>query len=104
DALDSFVGKLKDISPETVMTIGHADRIGTDGYNQRLSEQRVGTVKAYMVSKGVEANRIYTEGKGETQPVTKAGDCAGPKSAKIIACLQPDRRVEIEVIGTRIAR
>ncbi len=104
DALDSFVGKLKDISPETIMTIGHADRIGTDRYNQHLSEQRVGTVKSYMVSKGVEANRIYTEGKGETQPVTKAGDCVGPKSAKIIACLQPDRRVEIEVIGTRIAR
>ena len=104
DALDSFVGKLKDISPETIMTIGHADRIGTDRYNQRLSEQRVATVKTYMVSKGVEANRVYTEGKGESQPVTKAGDCVGPKSAKIIACLQPDRRVEIEVIGTRIAR
>ena len=104
DALDTFVGKLKDISPETIMTIGHADRIGTPRYNQRLSEQRVASVKDYMVSKGVEANRIYAEGKGETQPVTKAGDCAGPKSAKVIACLQPDRRVEIEVIGTRIAR
>lgn len=104
DALDSFVGKLGDISPETIMTIGHADRIGTERYNQRLSEQRVATVKAYMVNKGVEAGRIYTEGKGETQPVTKAGDCVGPKSAKIIACLQPDRRVDIEVIGTKIVR
>lgn len=104
DALDSFVGKLKDISPETIMTIGHADRIGTDLYNQRLSEQRVATVKAYMVSKGVEPGRIYTEGKGETQPVTKAGNCLGPKSAKVIACLQPDRRVDIEVIGTKIVR
>jgi len=104
DALDTFVGKLKDISPETIMTIGHADRIGSDRYNQRLSEQRVATVKAYMVSKGVEAKRIYTEGKGESQPVTKAADCAGPKSAKVIACLQPDRRVDIEVIGTRIVR
>jgi OOP family OmpA-OmpF porin len=104
DALDGFVGKLGDISPETIMAIGHADRIGSDRYNQRLSEQRVASVKSYMVSKGVEANRIYTEGKGETQPVTKAGDCAGPKSAKVIACLQPDRRVDIEVIGTKIAR
>lgn len=104
DALDSFVGKLKDISPETIMTIGHADRIGTDRYNQRLSEQRVATVKTYMVSKGVDGGRVYTEGKGESQPITKAGDCAGPKSTKVIACLQPDRRVEIEVIGTRIAR
>ena len=104
DTLDTFVSKLRDISPETIMTIGHADRIGTDRYNQRLSERRVATVKAYMVSKGVEANRVYTEGKGETQPVTKAGDCLGPKSAKVIACLQPDRRVDIEVIGTKVAR
>ncbi len=104
DTLDAFVGKLKDISPETIMAIGHADRFGSEGYNQRLSERRVETVKAYMVSKGVEANRIYTEGKGEMQPVTKAGDCAGAKSAKVIACLQPDRHVDIEVVGTRIAR
>lgn len=104
DTLDGFVSKLRDISPETVMTIGHADRIGTDRYNQRLSEQRVATVKAYLVSKGIESNRVYSEGKGETQPVTKAGDCLGPKSAKVIACLQPDRRVDIEVIGTKIVR
>ncbi len=104
DALDTFVGKLKDVSPETIMAIGHADRIGTPKYNQHLSEQRVASVKGYLVSKGVEANRIYTEGKGETQPVTKAEDCNGPKSAKVIACLQPDRRVDIEVIGTKIVR
>lgn len=104
DTLDAFVGKLKDISPETIFTMGHADRIGSVKYNQRLSEQRVATVKAYMVSKGVESGRIYTEGKGESQPVTKAEDCAGAKSAKVIACLQPDRRVDIEVIGTRIVR
>ena len=104
DALDSFVSKLRDVSPETIMAIGHTDRIGTERYNQRLSEQRVASVKAYMVSKGVEPGRIYTEGKGETQPVTKAGDCLGPKSAKVIACLQPDRRVDIEVIGTKIVR
>lgn len=104
DTLDSFVGKLKDISPETIMAIGHADRIGTDRYNQNLSEQRVASVKAYMVSKGVESNRIYTEGKGESQPVAKTQDCVGPKSAKVIACLQPDRRVDIEIVGTRIVR
>lgn len=104
DALDTFVGKLKDISPDTIMTIGYADRIGSERYNQHLSEERAVAVKTYMVSKGVDSARIYTEGKGEMQPVTKAGECAGPKSAKVIACLQPDRRVEIEVIGTRIAR
>jgi OmpA-OmpF porin, OOP family len=104
DTLDTFVGKLRDISTETIMTIGHADRIGSDSYNQSLSERRVASVKAYMVSKGVEPGRIYTEGKGEKQPVTKPGDCLGAKSAKVIACLQPDRRVDIEVIGTRIVR
>ena len=104
DALDTFVGKLRDISPETIMAIGYADRIGSERYNQRLSEQRVASVKNYLVSKGVESARVYTEGRGETQPVTKAEDCTGPKSAKLIACLQPDRRVNIEVIGTKLAR
>ena len=104
DTLDAFVGKLKDISPETIMAVGHADRLGSEPYNQRLSEQRVEAVKAYLVSKGIEPNRVSTAGRGETQPVTKTGECEGGKSAKTIACLQPDRRVEIEVIGTRINR
>jgi OOP family OmpA-OmpF porin len=101
-ALDEFVSKSKDIKPEVITAVGHADRFGTNGYNQRLSEQRAATVKAYLLSKGIEANRVQTEGKGELQPTTKAGDCPGAKSAKVIACLQPDRRVDIEVIGTRI--
>lgn len=99
-ALDDFVAKSKDIKPEVIMAIGHADRFGSDAYNQNLSEQRAATVKAYLVSKGIEPNRVYTEGKGETQPLTKAGDCLGAKSAKVIACLQPDRHVDIEVVGT----
>ena len=52
------------------------------------------------MSKGVEANKVYTEGKGAKQPVT-ADKCKGPKSKKIIECLQPDRRVDIEIIGTQ---
>jgi len=104
DALDEFLGKLKDISPETIMAVGHADRLGSERYNQRLSEQRVESVKAYLVSKGMESNRVSTSGQGETHPVTRPGDCTGAKNAKTIACLQPDRRVEIEVIGTRINR
>ncbi|HNH24926.1 MAG TPA: OmpA family protein, partial [Accumulibacter sp.] len=58
-------------------------------------------VKDYLVAKGLEANRIYTEGKGEKQPVTKPDQCPGPKSQKVIQCLQPDRRVEIELIGNK---
>jgi len=87
-----------------ITAVGHTDRFGTEAYNQRLSERRVDAVKTYLVSKGIEPTRIHTEGKGETQPVTKASECAGRKSAKTIACLQPDRRVDIEVVGNRIAK
>lgn len=103
-ALDVFIAGLTDISPEVISAIGHADRFGTDAYNQRLSEQRAVSVKAYLVSKGVDADRVTTEGKGATQPVTKEGDCQGARSTKILACLQADRRVDVEVIGNRINR
>lgn len=100
-ALDDFVVKTKDISPEVIVAVGHADRFGPENYNQHLSEQRAEAVKAYLVSKGIAPNRLQTEGRGETQPVTKADECQGAKSAKVIACLQPDRRVDVEVVGTR---
>ena len=103
-ALDDFVAKTKDISPEVILAVGHADRFGSEKYNQELSERRAAAVKAYLLGKGIESNRIKTEGRGETQPKTKAGECLGAKSAKVIACLQPDRRVDIEVVGTRIAK
>jgi len=100
-ALDELAAKVKDIKLEVIIAVGHADRVGSDDYNQKLSEKRAASVKAYLVSKGMEANRIYAEGKGEKQPVT--GDkCKGDKKSKaLIECLQPDRRVEIEVIGTK---
>jgi OmpA-OmpF porin, OOP family len=103
-SLDNFVARLKEIDPEVIIATGHTDRIGSQIYNQRLSEQRVEAVKAYLVSRGIEPNRTHTEGKGEMQPVTKAGECDGAVTAKLIACLQPDRRVDVEVVGTRIAR
>jgi OOP family OmpA-OmpF porin len=102
--LDDLVGKLKAISLEVVIAIGHADRFGTDKYNNVLSLKRADAVKSYLVSKGIEPNRIYTEGKGKKQPVTKPGQCKGGKSAKVVSCLQPDRRVEIEVVGTRTVK
>ena len=101
-ALDDLVGKIGGIKLEVIIAVGHADRLGSDAYNQKLSEKRAASVKSYLVGKGIEANRIYTEGKGEKQPVT--GDKCGKgdaKSKKMIECLQPDRRVEIEVIGTK---
>ncbi|MDP3512969.1 MAG: OmpA family protein [Sulfuritalea sp.] len=99
--LDKLSGDIKGIKLEVIIAVGHADRFGSDAYNQKLSEKRAEAVKAYLVSKGVEPNRVYTEGKGEKQPITKADQCKGPKSKKTIDCLQPDRRVEIEVIGTK---
>ena len=103
--LDGLMVKVKDIKLEVIIAVGHADRIGSDKYNQSLSERRAASVKDYLVSKGLEPNRVYTEGKGEKQPVTgdkcqKMGKEHG-SNKKLVACLQPDRRVEIEVIGTR---
>jgi OOP family OmpA-OmpF porin len=97
--LDDLVGKVKGVNLEVVIAIGHADRIGGDAYNNKLSLRRADSVKAYLVSKGIAANRIYTEGKGKKQPVK---DC--PKindRKKLIECLAPNRRVEIEVVGSR---
>ncbi|MQY51270.1 OmpA family protein [Rhodocyclus tenuis] len=99
--LDELAAKVADIKLEVIIAVGHADRFGTDAYNQKLSEKRAAAVKEYLVSKGLEANRVYTEGKGKKQPVTKANECKGGKSKKVLECLQPDRRVEIEVIGTK---
>jgi OOP family OmpA-OmpF porin len=90
--LDDLSGKVKGVNLEVVIAIGHADSIGSDAYNQKLSVRRAESVKAYLVSKGIEANRIYTEGKGEKQPVADNKTREG--RAK-------NRRVEIEVIGTR---
>lgn len=99
--LDGFVNDLNGVSYETIHVIGHTDRIGSEKYNQKLSEQRANEVRDYLVSKDIPANRIVVEGKGETQPTTKLSDCTGPRSKKLIACLQPDRRVDIEVSGTK---
>jgi len=90
--LDDLANKVKSINLEVVIAIGHTDSIGSDAYNQRLSVRRAESVKAYLVSRGVEPNRIYTEGKGEKQPVA---------SNKTKEGRQKNRRVEIEVIGTK---
>jgi len=90
--LDDLATKVRGINLEVVIAIGHTDSIGSDAYNQKLSVRRAESVKAYLVSKGVEPNRIYTEGKGEKQPV--ASNKTKDGRAK-------NRRVEIEVIGTR---
>ncbi len=90
--LDDLNSKLQGMNLEVIIAVGHTDSIGTDVYNQKLSIRRAEAVKAYLQAKGIEANRIYTEGKGEKQPVADNKSSAG--RAK-------NRRVEIEVVGTR---
>ena len=91
-ALDDLLNKLQGMNTEVMVTVGHTDSIGTDAYNQKLSLRRAEAVKAYIVSKGVDQSRVYTEGKGETQPVADNGTSEG--RAK-------NRRVTVEVVGTR---
>ena len=91
-SLDDLVAKIQGVNVETIISTGHTDSIGTDAYNQRLSLRRANAVKAYLVSKGVPADRIVVEGKGETQPVASNSTREG--RAK-------NRRVEIEVVGSR---
>nr|MDP2190454.1 OmpA family protein [Rhodoferax sp.] len=90
--LDDLVGKVKGINLEVIIAVGHTDAVGGDPYNQKLSVRRSEAVKAYLVSKGIEKNRVYTEGKGEKQPVADNKTKEGRSK---------NRRVEIEVVGTR---
>src|SRR5688572_26239752 len=101
--LDELAGRISDANIDEIVAIGHADRIASENYNQKLSEDRAKAVKAYLVDKGMREQLVKAEGKGESQPVT---DCRkmGPErgnNKKLVECLQPDRRVEIEVFGTR---
>ncbi|NVI82896.1 OmpA family protein [Janthinobacterium sp. BJB401] len=91
-ALDQLLGQLSDMDLEVIVTVGHTDAVGPDAYNQKLSQRRAEAVKAYLVAQGVETNRVYTEGKGETQPVADNTSAAG--RAK-------NRRVTVEVVGTK---
>jgi OmpA-OmpF porin, OOP family len=103
--LDNLASKIGQINLEVIIAVGHTDRVGKDAYNQKLSEKRAAAVKEYLVSKGVEANRVYAEGKGEKQPLAGT-ECKGlgaesGKNKKLVECLQPNRRVEIELVGTK---
>ena len=89
--LDELIAKIRNVSLEVIIVVGHTDSVGTDAYNMKLGDRRAQTVKAYFVSKGIERNRVYTESKGESQPIADNKTKEG--RAK-------NRRVEIEVVGT----
>lgn len=102
-ALEAFAKELEGTSFGVVTVEGHTDRLGATAYNQTLSQRRADAVKDYLVnSQGLDATKVAAVGKGEALPVTKPGDCSGNRAGpQLIACLQPDRRVEVEVAGTR---
>ncbi|MGQ2966342.1 OmpA family protein, partial [Methylophilus sp.] len=98
--LEETAAKIK-ANPEitAVIVTGHTDRIGTDAYNQKLSERRAKQVSDYLIAQGIDGGIITSEGKGKSEPVVQ---CEGKKvSKKLISCLQPNRRVEIRAEGTK---
>ena len=104
-AIDTeIIAKLRDVQKlELVLVTGHTDRIGTQAYNQKLSERRADAVRNYLVSKGVAKDKIETLGMGKTQPVPGV-TCTMTAMKPLIACLAPNRRVEVEVKGDAIKR
>lgn len=102
-ALDKFAADLKSTQYDAVQVTGHTDRIGSHAYNLKLSARRAEAVSAYLVSSGgVASGKIAAKGVDGANPVTKPGDCKGSKPSKaLIACLQPDRRVDVEVSATK---
>ncbi len=101
--LDKFAADLRGSDFAVITVTGHTDRLGAHEYNMKLSARRAEAVKRYLVeSGGIPASKITAKGMDGAEPVTKPGDCVGNKATrKLIACLQPDRRVEVEVSGTK---
>ena len=98
--LDEFISSLAGTQYDSIAVVGHADRIGKEAYNQKLSERRANAVKIYLISKGVPAAKIRTEGRGESEPVT-GNTCAKTRGKALISCLQPDRRVDVSVNASK---
>ena len=95
--LDDLVRELKGVAYGGIEAVGFADPIGAAMYNQKLSKQRAANVKAYLISRGIPADRIQVEGRGSTEEFASYQACGGLRTAKAISCLQPNRRVEVTV-------
>jgi OOP family OmpA-OmpF porin len=94
--LDDVASQLAGLSYDAVAIVGHADRIGAPRYNQTLSERRAKAVRDYLVSRGVDSQKIEASGLGSSHPTAQ---CTGLRGAKLIACLQPDRHAELTISG-----
>jgi len=102
--LDQFLSQIRNTQIERIRVVGHTDRLGSEAYNLDLSQRRAQAVSAYLVRGGVPATSVSSTGAGESSPVTAPGDCRGNRATpSLIACLQPDRRVEVEVQARRLA-
>lgn len=102
-ALDTLVADLRDVDFNAIIVTGHTDRMGSHAYNMKLSTRRAEAVKAYLVkSAGIPADKISASGVNGADPITKPDECKGTKKTNaLIACLQPDRRVEVQVTGRK---
>ena len=98
--LDEIAAATKDARVEEVVAIGYADPIGSEQYNEKLSAARAAAVREYLVQKGVQPDRIKSEGRGETREFS-AGNCAKLTGSKLIQCFEPNRRVDVELLGSR---
>ena len=95
--LSEIADNLQGTQYDDISVVGHTDRLGLPAYNQKLSEQRAEAVKSYLIDHGIPPQKIHSEGKGATQPVTTPDQCKGLKRRDLIDCLQPDRRVDVDV-------
>ncbi|MDP8983669.1 MAG: OmpA family protein [Pseudomonadota bacterium] len=101
-ALQDFAMELQGTRFEVITVTGYSDRIGSHAYNMKLSTRRAEAVKSYLADRGIAYDKIMAKGADGSDPVTKPGQCPGERrTAELIACLQPDRRVEVEVVGTQ---
>jgi outer membrane protein OmpA-like peptidoglycan-associated protein len=101
--IDHFITEVKTWKTVSAITVtGHTDRLGTDAYNQQLSAARALSIKNYLITQGATADLVSAKSVGESSPVTTAAQCPSSlKPAALIACLQPDRRIEIEFQGSK---
>lgn len=104
NSLDKVVADLQGSDVDMIAITGYADRLGSHDYNMKLSTNRAQAVKSYLMSKmSIDSNKVSATGRDGENPVTKLDDCKGNKPTKaLIACLQPDRRVEIEITATKM--